>query len=255
MSTPNPGQDRTLLNRIRHGFTRWAADGVGSNSQPAEGELEDSDIFQPTEAPSLVVDADVNAEYQFEEEDEEDREEELVSLSASSSTRSASRTRWTMEQAREVHRQTGVGEWNEEAMGDFNYNDEKHNERIFFTEAMRHARKIQKQFPKKILCGGLALRLYGVIERDWFGDIDFVSFEPNVVDGEVISLKCSKPFDHCLFLSSDLDPSSYGVTEGLKLQDLEQILYWKQKYNRKKDKEDLKKYLDSQFLKEDDLKL
>ena len=121
---------------------------------------------------------------------------------------------------------------------------------LFITKAIRQARRVQKIHPKRLLCGGLALKLYGVIQREKFSDIDFVTLEQNVVSGEYISLECSNPFAHCLFLSADVREGE--TYQGLRLQALDQILYWKTKWARDKDLEDLKKYKEKQFLTEEE---
>jgi len=192
--------------------------------------------------------AELNEAYNWEEESSE--EDELTSLSASSTSRSES---WAEHQRRsEVARMTGMNLDDVEVVENYNEKD-NHGPSIFLTEAMRKSRKIQKRWPKRLLCGGLALYLYGVIKRERFSDLDFVSFEENVIDNECISLECSKPYTHCLFLSPDVEAGS--VVEGIMLQKLDQILYWKMRYNRPKDQKDLKDYLDKQFLTADDFKL
>jgi hypothetical protein len=199
-----------------------------------------------------------NAAYHWDEvddeEDEEDEEDELVSLSASSTSISDALRRRQQaaiveDDVDEVFEDIDGEAQSEEATVKF-INDKPAHVGMYITEAMRIARKIQKKYPKKIICGGLALHLYKVIERVKFSDVDFVAYEKNVVPGECISLTCTKPYPHCLFLSSDL---RVGETiEGLKLQALDQIIHWKMRYGRKKDLEDLKKYQDSQFFNEEE---
>jgi len=179
-----------------------------------------------------------------------DEDGDPISMSASTASRSES---WAEHQRRsEISRMTGIDLSNIEEHVE-KYNDKDHKGSIFLTEAMRKSRKIQKRWPKRLLCGGVALYLYGVIKRERFSDLDFVSYESNVVDNECVSLECSKPYTHCLFLSPDVEPGS--VIDGIRLQKLDQILYWKMRYDRPKDQKDLKDYLDKQFLKADDFKL
>lgn len=130
------------------------------------------------------------------------------------------------------------------------YKKMKENFGLSLNKALRQAQRIQRRYPKKLLCGSLALYLYGVIKRDTFGDIDFVAYEKNVIPKEYISLKCSKPNKHCLFLSADVREGK--TIRGLKLQDIDQLIYWKTQFGRDSDKEDLQAYLDSQFIKEDE---
>lgn len=203
--------------------------------------------------------AELNNNYDWESESaqlaiaETDDDGDPISLSASSVSRSLS---WAEHQRQEVARMTGmrIVDVTDEFVERYNERkDKSHGPILHLTEAMRKTRKIQKRWPKRYLCGGLALYLYGVIKRDKFSDIDFVSFEENVVDNECVSLECSKPYKHCLFLSPDVEMGS--VVEGIRLQKLDQIIYWKMRYNRPKDQKDLKEYLDKQFLKDDDFKL
>jgi len=116
--------------------------------------------------------------------------------------------------------------------------------------ALSHAVMVQYTFPNRFLCGGLALKLYGVIERNTFCDIDFVAFEKNVKDNEYISLKCKTPYAHCLFLGNYVKKGE--MIQGIRLQDLDQIIQWKIKFGRNKDMKDLKDYLDSQYFKEEE---
>jgi hypothetical protein len=119
--------------------------------------------------------------------------------------------------------------------------------------AIELVKKVQANFPKRLLCGSLALLLYGVMPPRKINDLDFVILEKNVKEGEVISLKCASPTEHCLFLSSDV---KYGKEiNGIHLQDLDQIVYWKKKYHRPKDMKDLETYFKNQFITLEDIRL
>jgi hypothetical protein len=132
-----------------------------------------------------------------------------------------------------------------------NYDEEiEQYESPSFRRYLSRAKKIQERFPNRFLCGGLALKLYGVIERETFGDIDFVAFEKNVKDNEYISLKCKTPHTHCLFLGNYIKKGD--MIKGIRLQNLDQIIHWKTQFGRNKDMDDLKKYLDSQYFKEEE---
>ena len=110
---------------------------------------------------------------------------------------------------------------------------------------LRQAIDIQKKHKNRLLCGGLALKLYGVIDRTIFSDIDFIAMEKSVKDEEYISLKCATPHAHCLFLASYVKEGA--KINGLVLQDLDQIIYHKMKLGRDKDIEDLKVYHERDF--------
>ena len=112
---------------------------------------------------------------------------------------------------------------------------------------------IQNRYPKRWLCGSMALILYDAIYPRRIHDLDFVMFNEKVVDGEAITLEFIKPFSHCLFLSSDAKIGE--KIKGVRLQDLDQILYWKKIFGRDKDIKDLKKYDDSQFITLEDMRL
>lgn len=180
--------------------------------------------------------ADVHSEY--------GDEDEFASLSASSTSASRSNSfRMTEEAFDDIADIEDIGALSEKKK-EFPKKD------LFITKAIRQARRVQKIHPKRLLCGGLALKLYGVIQREKFSDIDFVTLEQNVVSGEYISLECSNPFAHCLFLSADVVEGE--TIQGLRLQALDQIIYWKTKWARDKDLEDLKKYKEKQFLTEEE---
>ncbi|GAH74798.1 unnamed protein product [marine sediment metagenome] len=122
--------------------------------------------------------------------------------------------------------------------------------RPYFEVIMDQVKAIQARYPKRLLCGSVALMLYGVIEKRSGGDIDFVAYEKKIIPNEHLSLQCRSPYKHCLFLGSYVKK---GITiDGIRLQDLGQIIFWKRTYGRKKDIKDLKKYLDNQFIKEDE---
>lgn len=119
-----------------------------------------------------------------------------------------------------------------------------------FRRCLSRAKQIQERFPNRFLCGGLALKLYGIIERETFGDLDFVALEKKVKDNEYISLKCKSPYIHCLFLGNYVKKGD--MVRGIRLQNLDQIIHWKIQFGRNKDMDDLKKYLDSQYFKEEE---
>ena len=197
------------------------------------GELRSSSESSRMRFQEEILQADVHSEY--------DDEDELVSLSSSSV--SPNSFRMTEEAFDDLRNVEDIGALSEKKK-------EFPKKNLFITKAIRHARRVQRKHPKRLLCGGLALKLYGVLQREKFSDIDFVTLEENVVRGEYISLECSNPFAHCLFLSADVREGE--TIQGLRLQALDQIIYWKLKWARDKDLEDLKKYQDEQFLKEEE---
>jgi hypothetical protein len=116
--------------------------------------------------------------------------------------------------------------------------------------AIAFATVIQNKYSKRLVCGSLALMLYEAIPKRRIGDLDFVSYEKNVKDNKYVSLKCSNPYKHCLFLSSSVKEGE--TIHGLKLQNLDQIIYWKKKFGRERDLKDLENYTKSQYFKEEE---
>lgn len=123
----------------------------------------------------------------------------------------------------------------------------------YFDIIMSKVKAIQKKYPKRLLCGSVALMMYGVMDKRSGGDIDFVAFENKIVPNEHLSLKCSSPYKHCLFLGAYIKEGE--TIDGVRLQDIDQIIFWKKSYGRKKDIKDLEKYFGNQFIKEDEFKL
>jgi len=121
---------------------------------------------------------------------------------------------------------------------------------LFYGKALHQARQIQEKHKNRLLCGGLALKLYGIIDRTSFSDLDFIAMDQAVKDKEYISLKCATPFKHCLFLASYVKEGS--KISGLVLQDLDQIIYHKMLLGRAKDIEDLKAYHERGFFTEEE---
>ena len=119
-----------------------------------------------------------------------------------------------------------------------------------YENAIYQVRKIQGRFTKRLLCGSLALILYGVIKKRKIHDLDFIVYEKNVVSDEYISLVVDDPYKHCLFLASYTKEGD--MIEGIKLQDLDQIIQWKLKLGREKDRKDLEGYMKSQYFKEEE---
>lgn len=234
---------------VRRRFTQWAAE-LGADSR--ENERFTNHEEETQEEPQVLNIDGFNDAYDtiF------DGDGEPVSLSASSASRSESWAAHQRRQRREANRHVeglrfnDLGEATEHQK---TYKGSKKKKELLYGEAIRKAKRIQLDHPKRLLCGGLALNLYGVIKRDTFSDLDFVTYEWRVVDNEVISMTSSKPYLHCLFLSPEIEEGK--TIEGLRLQDLKQILYWKQRYGRDKDKKDLEAYLAKQFLKEEDFNL
>lgn len=231
---------------VRRRFTQWVAE-LGSSSRDVTTRIEEVD--PPQEEPQVLNVDGFNDAYDTIFDDDG----EPVSLSASSASRSES---WAAHQRREAERHVEGLRFNDlgEAIEhDKFYKGSKKKKELSYIDAMTKARAIQERHPKRLLCGGLALRLYGVLKRDKFSDLDFVTYEWRVVDNEVISMTSSQPYLHCLFLSAEVEEGK--TIHGLKLQNLKQILYWKQRYGRDKDKKDLQEYLAKQFFKEEDFNL
>lgn len=115
---------------------------------------------------------------------------------------------------------------------------------------------LQKQFPELCLCGSLALYLYGVLDVDNVNDIDMSYDRRNYCgayqkgNGKVYirdeqnryihRYACYGPIEFCLFEVKELRQHEIQI-DGIRLQALEQVLFWKYEFDRKKDRETLKK--------------
>ena len=116
---------------------------------------------------------------------------------------------------------------------------------------MSKAQDIQGMYPDRLLCGSVALMLAGIINKRQSHDLDFVSTEPPsdktlasgmdyAVDAthSYVHYFCKFPHEHCLFVLQEV--SSGGVFQGVEIQDPDDIVFWKRKFGRPKDIEDLK---------------
>lgn len=124
---------------------------------------------------------------------------------------------------------------------------------------------IQRKFPSLILCGSAALMLTSTLPYRPMHDIDFVLNECNFKndgiwnktkpyaseenDGYTSYYMLYQPMSqigieiNLLVFSNDVDLKSEYINsfgqKQIKIQRLEDILYWKEKYNRPKDIQDL----------------
>jgi hypothetical protein len=141
-----------------------------------------------------------------------------------------------------------------------------------FPEALYYAMKIQKQYPEYILCGSVALILAGKIKVRDVHDLDFVTSSRLISKSEIEKrlLKTEEyineienddytcyvsTYNSChkfnLFFFEETKSSAKTIDMKIKIQDPDDIMKWKKKYNRPKDKKDIKESKDiniSQFL-------
>lgn len=128
-----------------------------------------------------------------------------------------------------------------------------------FTEALYYALKIKTKFPSFKLCGSVALILAGKLPVRDVEDIDFVCNEKDInvkglekccdydpIINEKDKYKSYKlrhnvpyPFNLLVF-ENDVEIKSRDLNIKIPVQDTEQMLFWKIKYGREKDKEDLR---------------
>ena len=127
-----------------------------------------------------------------------------------------------------------------------------------------HIKALQDQNPGLLLCGSVALILSGLLENRAVSDIDFTI---NYKDINATFFKTLKRYPYSMDNSNDnyisykhgdailpinilafedgvvLNSENIEVSPGLyiKCQSMSDIIYWKEKYNRFKDKEDLDK--------------
>jgi hypothetical protein len=118
------------------------------------------------------------------------------------------------------------------------------------------AKKIIKRNPDYILCGSLGLILLGVLPERLVGDIDFIC-PKNKFNTSLETYGGYGPLDNggylCYKITQDggyyynvfvFDDPKFTMTiekQGLQVQIPEQMLYFKSKYARKQDLEDIKK--------------
>jgi hypothetical protein len=122
--------------------------------------------------------------------------------------------------------------------------------------AVDRAKRVQRDQPRKLLCGSLALHLYGYINKKIIHDLDFCMTSDDYVGtgnfdsyyhdtgGCILWRHFNKvfPVNHCLFVhnvSSFVLGANIEVLYGLKCQSLHQIIHWKKIFNRDKDATDL----------------
>lgn len=131
-----------------------------------------------------------------------------------------------------------------------------------FPEALYYALKIRRKYPDFALCGSVALILAGKIPPRNVSDIDFVTTKSGAKrsginleeksddsyttviekDGyKCYVLKDDSTYKYNLFVfDDDADLRIKNNKIEIKMQDSEQILAWKKKYNRPKDKSDIR---------------
>lgn len=115
---------------------------------------------------------------------------------------------------------------------------------IKFEEALEYAKKIQEENPDYLLCGSLALILYNKIPKRDVTDLDFVhqgkikrSYQ--YVNGRKFKRTKYLNPKRCVF---KLEKVNKGKTiKGLHLQNLDDILFFKNEFSkkRKKDEKDM----------------
>lgn len=122
-----------------------------------------------------------------------------------------------------------------------------------FDEALVKALRIQELCPDIAICGSIALILAGLLPEREVHDVDMVAQLPEGKTFEdVIGAGClpyqiikgdygrdykTWPHEHCLFYIRDL--KIVLIQLEIKIQCPDQILYWKNKFNRSKDKADI----------------
>jgi len=117
----------------------------------------------------------------------------------------------------------------------------------------------QQQYPKAVLCGSAALILSGILPYRKMSDIDFIlnikdfnnnlrstfSYDPysNEDDGYKSYSKTINGIKFNILVFDDsytINTKKHTLSQGeIKLENINDILYWKKKYNRPKDQKDL----------------
>jgi len=123
--------------------------------------------------------------------------------------------------------------------------------KISFNAAFTIARCLQRENRDWLLCGSLALMVANVIRRGFVSDIDFVSntFPRREINKGAMTSHYNKAGNYYhyeirhnvdLFIHNKKvfsDPRLFLT--GVRLQNLADVIFWKNQYNRKKDQEDL----------------
>lgn len=125
-------------------------------------------------------------------------------------------------------------------------------------QALSIAKQIQAGRPDYLLCGSVALILWGAIPERKVLDIDFVcpadKFNPEGLSlyggygpsdfGGYLCYKVQtdnavKGFYYNVFVHDPSVVIKNDEINGVKIQSIDQILFWKKKFNRAKDRTDL----------------
>jgi len=134
----------------------------------------------------------------------------------------------------------------------------KHTDHAFtYREAVAVARTLQITYPRWHLCGSLALMVTGHIPIRRMSDIDFCTDDVLSIPGmhraryktnhdENYYHVADEEAGWCLFIHRKLR-IEHGTFQGLRLQKIEDILYWKRQFNRDKDLVDLNLLEDELF--------
>jgi len=126
-----------------------------------------------------------------------------------------------------------------------------------YREAVAVARQQQRRFPRWYVCGSLALMVAGHIPIRRMSDIDFCTRDFSRIPGmhrARYKTNHEKNYYHladekegwCLFIHKELK-IEHGTFQGLHLQKIEDVLYWKRQFNRDKDLVDLQLLPDELF--------
>jgi len=128
---------------------------------------------------------------------------------------------------------------------------------IYYDKAILLAKIIQQQNPDFLVAGSLALMLAGCIPKGDVHDIDFSSksqqsifYNKDKKSTPASIVQSHKEFTCYGFKRFESDYTFFkydvfyypdliegGTVDGLKFQSIDQILYWKRKFNRPKDRE------------------
>jgi len=134
------------------------------------------------------------------------------------------------------------------------------NQDMRFPEALYYALKIRRKHPEFALCGSVALILAGRIPPRNVTDIDFVVCKSKISETTLLGLKIDESynviekdgykcytinesgvFKYNLFVFENEESVKIKLNSiKLLMQDTTQILEWKQKFNRPKDKKDIR---------------
>lgn len=146
--------------------------------------------------------------------------------------------------------------------GHNDFEPSSHTNRLPLKSAILRARQIQGRHPRRLLCGSLALILYDVVSKKYVNDLDFCiaimdhnhakyNSDSSYTDdqGKIVWMHYNKkfPYPHCLFVHNYDVQRNSEIIDGIRCQNLINVIKWKKIFNREKDVTELAHLPESLF--------